>query len=189
MITTARIYLFGALALAVMIGISVFRQLHAAPKPPAMQSLATQPATSAPATAASALAAADELTLKREELSAHPDDLALQERVAFLLISQPKPSADDISEATALVENACRKSQFKERKYIETLGKVYAVAGRYDRAVKVGEIVRLLAENAHDEDAVKAADLRLEVYRSMLLQQQIEADLKKNATQPATRKN
>ncbi len=122
----------------------------------------------------------------REELQHHPDSPEALADLAFLLIAQPSSTAENIQEATTLTEKACRISKFKERRYIELLGQVYAVAGKFDRAIKVGQIVRMLAENAHDAEALSAAEIRLEVYRSMQIQQQAAIAATQPQTLPAT---
>lgn len=183
--TTARIYALGALALMAMIGFGVYRHSH---KPLHAQKLHSDVILSAPASTQSATTQAaiqNDIAALRHELASAPNDPAIQARLAFALISQQQATPEAVQEATTLIENACRQSQFKERKYIEILGQTYAVAGRYDRAVKVGEIVKLMAENADDEEAARIAGVRLEVYRSMLLQQKINT----GTTPPASKKH
>ncbi len=102
----------------------------------------------------------------RASLRLKADSVAALNNLAWILATDPKPDVRKGEEAVELAIRACELTGYKDPRIVGTLDAAYAEAGRFAEAISTAEQARKLAETAGRTDIAKAAQVRLELYRS-----------------------
>ena len=102
----------------------------------------------------------------REALRLKPDFAAALNRLAWLRATQPDEHLRNGNEAVELAERACKLSENKTPKFLNTLAAAYAEVGRYPEAIATVEKAAKLAETSNDKELTATIQKALELYRA-----------------------
>ncbi|MGE3536773.1 MAG: tetratricopeptide repeat protein [Candidatus Tectimicrobiota bacterium] len=94
---------------------------------------------------------AEGIVAYRAALHYKPGWPEVERHLAQLLLTQPAPSAPDITEAVQFAEQACRTTQYRNAPMLETLSGAYAAAGRWPEAVRTARAALQQAEAAQQK--------------------------------------
>ena len=86
-------------------------------------------------------------------------------RLAWILATQPTPSAQDVPEAVVLATQACQASGFRHALPLRTLAVAYHVAGQEHAAVELARQALTVAHAANDPRLVAQITKELHHYR------------------------
>jgi tetratricopeptide (TPR) repeat protein len=95
----------------------------------------------------------------------HPDWPEAMSATAWVLATAPEPSVRNGPEALRLAERAAALTDKKDVHVLTTLDAAYAEAGRFPEAIAAAEETRNVAVGTGNEQAVQAANERLDRYR------------------------
>jgi len=84
---------------------------------------------------------------------------------AEILATHPDPKVKDVAQAIRLAEHAAQLTGHQDVAVLETLARVYAVAGQFERAVGTIEAAMALALAAQADDLAEDLRKRLELYK------------------------
>jgi protein O-mannosyl-transferase len=101
----------------------------------------------------------------RTALALKPDWAEALNDLAWVLATHPEARVRNGPEAVRLAERACETSGGKEARFWATLDAAYAETGRFAEAISTAEKARDLAQAAHQDQVVRAAEARLALYR------------------------
>jgi tetratricopeptide (TPR) repeat protein len=81
----------------------------------------------------------------RAALAVNPESPAALNDLAWILATDPDPSARNGSEAVTLGERTCSLTEYRNPLFVGTLAAAYAEAGRFEDAIRTGEKAREIA--------------------------------------------
>jgi len=85
--------------------------------------------------------------------------------IAWLLATRPDAKPSDADEAIRLAKRAVELSNYRNMKYLDTLGVAYASAGQFDRAITTAQAALALSVEAGAGELTRQIRGRLELYR------------------------
>lgn len=89
----------------------------------------------------------------RTALRLAPEWAEVENELAWVLCTQKDPSPQDTAEAVQLAETACKRTDYREASFVDTLAAAQAADGKFEAAVKTARQAFDLAK-ANDEDAL-----------------------------------
>ena len=101
----------------------------------------------------------------REALRRRPHWPQAATHLAWVLATQPTPSAQDMTDAIALATQACQASGFRHALPLRTLAVAYHVAGQEQAAVRLALQALTLAHATHDPRLIAQLTEELHSYR------------------------
>jgi len=101
----------------------------------------------------------------RSRLAQAPGDVSALLVLASLRAASPDPDLRNGAEAVQLAKRACAATRFQIPETLDVLAGAYAEAGRFDEAVRLGELTLWFARAAERTKLVPGAAGRLELYR------------------------
>jgi len=99
-------------------------------------------------------------------LRINPDYVLAQNNLAWHLATHVPAEGGDPVRAVALAERACRLSDDRVAKYLDTLAAAYAAAGRFGDAVDTAQKAIQLADSTAQTQLISKIEMRLELYRA-----------------------
>ena len=105
-------------------------------------------------------------TLYRETLEANPSDVETADNLARVLATSADPGVRNGVEAVRLAEAACRATQFREPRFLDTLAAAYAAAGRFDDAIRTLRQIIPHAEATGNQTLLAGLNRRLALYQA-----------------------
>jgi len=102
----------------------------------------------------------------RQAVRLNGDFVAAHNDLARLLVVQPRGDARSCAEAIALAERACRLTDYRSPKFLDTLAAAYAAAGDFQRAVTTAGKAAGLAESLGRASLAREIRSRQARYRS-----------------------
>ena len=93
---------------------------------------------------------AEAIVAYREALRRRPHWPQAATHLAWVLATQPTPSAQDVTEAVVLATQACQASGFRHALPLRTLAVAYHVAGQENAAVKLALQALTVAHATND---------------------------------------
>ncbi|MFH0983226.1 MAG: sulfatase-like hydrolase/transferase [Planctomycetota bacterium] len=109
---------------------------------------------------------AEAVSLLRDGLVQHPDDLGLSNALAWLLATSWKNELREGREAVRLALRVCEATGEREANYLDTLAVAYAEAGQFEHAVETGRKAVASATSAGDERSAALFQRRIKRFES-----------------------
>jgi len=106
------------------------------------------------------------MELYREALRLQPDWAMLEAKLAMMLAVNDDPALKNVAEAVRLGENARRKEGEDNPVIMDTLGMIYAEAGRFTEAAACAEKALSIARGHGDDLFAQDIEERLNLFRS-----------------------
>lgn len=103
----------------------------------------------------------------REGIKLTPNQLSLLDLLARVLLTVPNRKLQDIDEALSLAQRACRISQDKNPRCLDTLAAAYASHGRFEEATKTAQKAYNLALSLNLNTLAQDIKKRWEMYKKM----------------------
>ncbi len=102
----------------------------------------------------------------RDVLGRQPDQVAILNRCAWILATDPDAAIRNGAEATALAERAVRQTQARDATVLDTLAAAYAEAGRFAEAVQTAQMAWSQVVTLGNTTLAEAVQQRIELYRA-----------------------
>jgi spermidine synthase len=102
----------------------------------------------------------------RDVLRRQPDQVAILNRCAWILATDPEASIRNGVEATVLAERAVRQIQGRDPAILETLAAAYAESGRFVEAVQTAQTAVNQAEAQGNTALAETLRQRVDLYRA-----------------------
>lgn len=99
-----------------------------------------------------------------DALKRHPNDIAIQNALAWLLATAPQASLRNGPRAVDLARKCCESTQFNLHAYLDTLAAALAEVGQFDTAVAVCQQAKEKATRGGDRQAANEYEARLGRY-------------------------
>ena len=101
----------------------------------------------------------------REAIRLGPNWAAPLHALARILATHPDSGLGSAEEAIRLADRAAELTRYEHPAILDTLAAAYAAAGRFEKAMKVGEEALRLSLAAKDEELAREIRERLSLYR------------------------
>ncbi len=99
-------------------------------------------------------------------LKLKPDNVAAMNNLAWVRATGGNRQFCDPNEAVKLAERACKLTDFKKPRLLDTLAAAYAASGRFSEAVVTAEKASGLAQSLQQKDLTKQIKDRLHLYKA-----------------------
>ncbi len=102
----------------------------------------------------------------REVLQRQPDQVAVLNRCAWILATDPDPSIRNAAQAVALAERAFQRTGGNDPAVLDTLAAAYAEAGRFPEALQAAQSALGQASTSGNTPLAEGVKKRIELYQT-----------------------